>query len=250
LAVKPIKWIFNPPTAAWWGGWWERLVRTLKDLLRKMLGTARLTFKGLTSCLSSVSYVVNNRPLTTLNEDTDDLTPLTPSMFMKDLPVSGLPEQELMTSKDPQDSYRKIQNLKTTLKARFRKEYLSQLIQKSKEKAGTKPEVGNVVFVEADNKKRCLWPIGRIMELYPGKDGKIRVAKVKTTTGIFIRPLQRLYHLEFSNPKIMPCPSKKEQQNVEDDLEEDTLQADEELPIKTKRERIIKKPQRFGTWRK
>ncbi|GFX43541.1 integrase catalytic domain-containing protein [Trichonephila clavipes] len=23
---------FIPPTAAWWGGWWERLVRTVKEL--------------------------------------------------------------------------------------------------------------------------------------------------------------------------------------------------------------------------
>jgi hypothetical protein len=35
--TKQIKWIFNPPTAAWWGGWWERLIRTVKDLLKRML---------------------------------------------------------------------------------------------------------------------------------------------------------------------------------------------------------------------
>ncbi|GFX89471.1 integrase catalytic domain-containing protein [Trichonephila clavipes] len=27
-----------PPTAAWWGGWWERLVRIIKKLLRRSLG--------------------------------------------------------------------------------------------------------------------------------------------------------------------------------------------------------------------
>ncbi|GBL82420.1 hypothetical protein AVEN_252561-1 [Araneus ventricosus] len=32
-----IFWKFIPPTAAWWGGWWERFVRTLKDLLKRTL---------------------------------------------------------------------------------------------------------------------------------------------------------------------------------------------------------------------
>ncbi|GFU21282.1 integrase catalytic domain-containing protein [Trichonephila clavipes] len=27
-----------PPTAAWWGGWWERLVRIIKELLKRSLG--------------------------------------------------------------------------------------------------------------------------------------------------------------------------------------------------------------------
>ncbi|GBM82680.1 hypothetical protein AVEN_55677-1 [Araneus ventricosus] len=29
---------FNPPTASWWGGFWERLVRVIKELLRRSLG--------------------------------------------------------------------------------------------------------------------------------------------------------------------------------------------------------------------
>ncbi|GFU94531.1 integrase catalytic domain-containing protein [Trichonephila clavipes] len=33
-----ILWKFIPPTAAWWGGWWERLVRTVKELLKCTLG--------------------------------------------------------------------------------------------------------------------------------------------------------------------------------------------------------------------
>ncbi|GFV85437.1 integrase catalytic domain-containing protein [Trichonephila clavipes] len=35
--IKPIKWKFNPPTSAWWGGWWERLVRVIKELLKRTL---------------------------------------------------------------------------------------------------------------------------------------------------------------------------------------------------------------------
>jgi len=130
LNVKRIKWVFNPPSAPWWGGWWERLVRSIKDLLRKMLGQAKLQPKDLTRCLAAVSHVMNNRPLTTLTEDPEDLRPLTPNMFLRDLPVGGLPEKEEMTSFHLQQSYSKIAELKSALKARFRKEYLAQLVQK------------------------------------------------------------------------------------------------------------------------
>ena len=38
--IRGIEWKFNPPTAAWWGGWWERMVRVVKDSLRKILRKA------------------------------------------------------------------------------------------------------------------------------------------------------------------------------------------------------------------
>ncbi|GFW08224.1 integrase catalytic domain-containing protein [Trichonephila clavipes] len=37
-STQKIVWKFIPPTAAWWGGWWERLVRIIKELLRHSLG--------------------------------------------------------------------------------------------------------------------------------------------------------------------------------------------------------------------
>jgi len=44
-AIERIEWRFNTPTAAWWGGWWERLIRLLKQLLCKTLGKASLTYE-------------------------------------------------------------------------------------------------------------------------------------------------------------------------------------------------------------
>ncbi|XP_021964265.1 uncharacterized protein LOC110859612 [Folsomia candida] len=152
--VKVIKWTFNPPASPWWGGFWERMVRSIKELLRRMLGTAKLTKKELEKCLAAVSHTINSRPLTTLNEDGGDLIALTPLMFMRDLPVFGLPEREAITSRDLQNSYQKLANLRKSLKERFRKEYLANLIQKKNEQKGPPIEVGDVVLVGSDNRKR------------------------------------------------------------------------------------------------
>jgi len=203
-----------------------------------MLGMAKLTRKELDLCLASVSCTINNRPLTTLNEDARDLIPLTPAMFIKDLPVAGLPERELIVAKDLQNGYKKLQDLKKALQERFRKEYLGNLVQMKSDNRVQALEVGDVVLVGADNKKRYQWPLGRIIELIPGTDNKIRVAKIKTSGGIFTRPLQRLYPLEVSNHIVKDLnPLPKEIKTVVPET-------------KTRSGREIKKPSRYGEWNK
>jgi len=145
--------------------------------------------------LAEISYVMNNRPLTTLTENETDLIPLTLSRFLRDLPVKGLPEMEAISAEDLQEAHRKISDLKGALKGRFRKVYLGILIQKKTKKLIDEVKVGDDVLVGADNKKRFQWPLGKILEIIPGKDDKVRVARVKTATGILLRPVQRLYSL-------------------------------------------------------
>ncbi|GFW82405.1 integrase_H2C2 domain-containing protein [Trichonephila clavipes] len=45
--AQKITWKFIPPTAAWWGGWWERIVRMLKELLRRVLGKSIVIYEEL-----------------------------------------------------------------------------------------------------------------------------------------------------------------------------------------------------------
>ncbi|GFY19926.1 uncharacterized protein TNCV_2146191 [Trichonephila clavipes] len=45
--VHEIRWKFNPPSSPWWGGFWERLIGILKDLLRKNLGRSCLSYEEL-----------------------------------------------------------------------------------------------------------------------------------------------------------------------------------------------------------
>ncbi|CAL8127222.1 unnamed protein product [Orchesella dallaii] len=60
------------------------------------------------------------------------------------------------------------------------------------------PQPGDIVLVGEDRKNRFHWPLGLIIELIPRRDGKQRVAKVKTSHGILLRPIQRLFPLEIS----------------------------------------------------
>ena len=49
--------------AAWWGGFWERLVRSAKEPLRKLLGRNNIGYDELVTAVTEVEAVVNCRPL-------------------------------------------------------------------------------------------------------------------------------------------------------------------------------------------
>ncbi|GFT12334.1 integrase catalytic domain-containing protein [Trichonephila clavipes] len=80
---KGIHWKFIVESAPWWGGFYERLVKTIKDPLRKILGRALLTFEELSTILSEVEVIVNHRPLTYVENDPGEPEPLTPAHFLE-----------------------------------------------------------------------------------------------------------------------------------------------------------------------
>ncbi|UYV64264.1 hypothetical protein LAZ67_3000102, partial [Cordylochernes scorpioides] len=72
------------------------------------------------------------------------------------------------------------------------------LRQETRRRSKTRPiKVGDLVLIGQDNAKRVNWPLARVVEVYPGRDGPVRVAKLRTSKGVQIRPVQRLYNLEI-----------------------------------------------------
>ena len=61
---RNIKWHFNLPVAPWHGGFFERLIRIIKDMLKKQLKNALLTYEELHTVFLQVERIVNNRPIT------------------------------------------------------------------------------------------------------------------------------------------------------------------------------------------
>lgn len=76
-----VTWKFIPERAAWWGGFWERLVRSVQTCLRKILGKASLSFE-LTTILMEVKAELNSRPLSYVHEDASEPQPLAPAHFL------------------------------------------------------------------------------------------------------------------------------------------------------------------------
>jgi len=84
-AVHQIQWKFIPPLSPWLGGFWKRIVGMVKKLLRRILGRASFYYVELQTVMYDCEQIINSRPLTYLSEDTENLTPLTPSSFLSGL---------------------------------------------------------------------------------------------------------------------------------------------------------------------
>jgi hypothetical protein len=86
-----VKWMFNIPKAPWWGGIFERMVRSTKRCLKKIVGQAKLSYDELLTALTEVEMVLNSRPLTYVSAN-DLEEPLTPSHLMIGRRVMSLPD--------------------------------------------------------------------------------------------------------------------------------------------------------------
>ena len=56
---------------------------------------------------------------------------------------------------------------------------------------------GDVALVLDQDIPRGRWPLGRILEMYPGRDGHVRVAKVQCGAKTLVRPIHKLVPLEL-----------------------------------------------------
>ncbi|GFS54436.1 putative RNA-directed DNA polymerase from transposon X-element [Trichonephila clavipes] len=249
--IQHIIWKFNPPTAAWWGGWWERLVRVLKELLRRTLGNALLTTEELQTVLCDCESVINSRPLTYLSENSDDLVPLFPAMFLVENRNLDVPDIDYRDTVNLRKRVRYQQKLLNDLRHRFRKEYLGLLIQ-NKNKKGPLSEVrlGEIVLIGDDIKKRMHWPLAKVIRLISGKDGKIRTVKLKTHTGTMLRPIQRVYPLEVQstetpNDPLNDCTITNSISSISSDNLSDPNDSSNVLPRVCKYGRVIKVPEKL-----
>ncbi|GFS58391.1 integrase catalytic domain-containing protein [Trichonephila clavipes] len=195
---RRITWKFNPPSACWWGGLGERLIVSVKKILRRVLKNASLIYEEILSLLCECEAIVNSRPLTYVSEDSDELQPITPAMFLQEIPEVGVPDLDHIDKISLTRRLRYQQKVREELRKRFRVEYLGNLMLKQiNEKSSYELKVGDIVLIENEDKKRAFWPLGRIVKLYPGKDNYVRLDKVKTLNGDVLRLIQRLYPLEI-----------------------------------------------------
>ena len=147
--------------------------------------------------LCDCEAVVNTRHLTYISSDCNDLAPLTPNIFLQVIREVDTPDLDNLPAVDMREKTNYSQKLRDDLRHRFRSEYLGQLRENAISSETRELNIGDLVLVGRDNQKRLDWPLGRIVTVFKGKDGKARVYRIKTASGELTRPIQRLYPFEL-----------------------------------------------------
>ena len=197
---QDIEWKYIPERAPHFGGLWEAAVKSFKRHLSRIVGEVKLTFEELSTVLTQIEACLNSRPLAALPCAEDGgVDALTPGHFLIGRPLEALP--------NPAESYQPLPLLKrwhlcqALLRHfwdRWSTEYLMALQRMNKwctPAARTVPKisVGDVVVIRKDETIPGRWPLARVLETHPGKDGIVRVVTIKTSQGnIYTRPVVKV----------------------------------------------------------
>ena len=81
LSIRNIRWHFIPPRSPWMGGVWESLVKVTKNTIKSATKNRPIPEDQLITTLAQIDGTISNRPLTSISDDTDELTVSTPEHF-------------------------------------------------------------------------------------------------------------------------------------------------------------------------
>ncbi|XP_055522966.1 uncharacterized protein LOC129717145 [Wyeomyia smithii] len=191
-----------PPRAPNFGGLWEAAVKSAKTSLIRVLGQRQLSFEDMTTVLTQIEAGMNSRPLTPLSEDPGELDVLTPGHFLTGTSLLAIPDPDYTdVPTNRLQHYQQLQQLVQHHWKRLKREYISQLHNQNQRFLRATPlKVGQMVVLKEDGSAAIEWPLARIIEIYPGPDGVVRVVKVRTPTGaVYKRQAARVCLLPFEN---------------------------------------------------
>ena len=197
-ANKGIQWHFNPPLAPHFGGAHESMIKSAKKAINAILGNADITDEELITAVTGAEGLINSRPLTYQSANPADDVPLMPNHFLHGQ-IGGqfAPTSADETQYNPRKRWRRIQELVRHFWHRWLREWLPALSSRKKWYQERRDlQIGEVVLVVSPDTARGNWPLGRIVEVYPGQDGRVRVAKIQVGQSTVVRPVTKLCPLE------------------------------------------------------
>lgn len=206
FANARIEWKFIVERAPWWGGFYERLVGSTKQALKKTLGSSRLNAEELTTTLTEIEAVLNSRPLTHVYVESGEPEALCPAFFLTGKRMTSLPslrQQEIrdISCENLRILWKDRQRALDMFWRRWTKEYLNDLRSTSSTRASECKTIkeGDIVLLRETMIPRQLWKMGRVTQVFPGRDGNVRSCKLKLPGGNIVkRPIQLLYPLEIT----------------------------------------------------
>ena len=196
VANKGVKWHFNPPLAPHFGGAHESMVKSAKKAIKAILGQADIKDEELMTAIVGAEGLINSRPLTYQSANHADDVPLTPNHFLHGQ-IGGqfAPMSVDETQYSPRKRWRRVQELVRHFWKRWLREWLPGLSARKRwHRERRNIQTGEVVLLISLDTPRGSWPMGRVVEVYPGDVGRVRVVKVQVGKCTLIRQSRSYVH--------------------------------------------------------
>ena len=191
-----IIWHNIPAFSPHMGGLWEAAVKSMKRHLRRVMGTRRFTLEELITVTCRIEACLNSRPLIPFtSHDPDGVEALTASHFLTNKAPTICPDDPSpLTERQLLQKWNICQGVVQQVWSRWHKEYLNTLQARTKWQHGSPNlKVEDIVAIRPGGKIiPCHWPLGRVVQLIPGSDGRVRCVVVKTKTGLRQRAVTQL----------------------------------------------------------
>ncbi|XP_068723815.1 uncharacterized protein [Montipora capricornis] len=192
-AEKGMHWKFTTPAAPHQNGCAEALVKTCKNPLKRAIGSQLLTPFELYTVFLEVANLVNQRPIGRIPNDPDDGKYICPNDTLLGRASSEVPQGPFKETQNPRHRVEFLQKIVDSFWKRWNRDVFPSLVpRKQRQIERRNVKVNDIVTVADSNAVRGKWCTGRIMEVYPGPDGRVRNVKVKTSTGVYSHPVTKV----------------------------------------------------------
>ena len=192
LAGRNIRWQQYPDYSPWWGGFIERLNRSFKASIRKVLWGTSVEFIELYTLLKEVEAIMNSRPISYVYDDVNEGQAITPSLLLCGKDLTQLPPDMFIYKferKNPQtcrERLKYLEKIRKYFETRWKKDYLLELEERRKHlrrgKEVREARVDDIVLVKEGGDlvklPRTRWRLGRVAAVHPGRDGRVRSVDV------------------------------------------------------------------------
>ena len=182
IASLGIEWHFNAPASSHAGGVWERLIRSVRKVLTALADDRHLfrtpSDYDLWTNFKHVKAILNNRPLTPVSADPDDMRALTPMGLLNGNIEPPLSPGSFAHPDGLRASWKASQLFADEFWRRWLREYVPFVLVPARNF-----RVGDLVLLVDDQSERIKWPKAMITEVLPDRENVVRRVRIRTASG-------------------------------------------------------------------
>ena len=137
---------------------------------------------------------MNQRPIVRIHHDPDDGAYLCPNDMLLGRATSEVPQvRPFKATNNPRRRVEFVQRLVDSFCKRWSRDVFPSLLPRKKWHVENRNvQADDLVTLTDSNVVRGKWTVGRILEVYPGSDRRVRNVRVKTATGEYNRPVTKI----------------------------------------------------------